>query len=143
MKKLAGSAYWRVTFTCILAFAVYGGWAMWVNFDYGLAVALTAGLAQGISSTISTLIIATVIEFCFQKFKQHRAGLFLAWVIPPTLTGLMHAGFQWLVDTPEIFITVLFSVVMGYLFGGIYVRGLIRLEQMLAEPASSLETKYE
>ena len=41
----------------------------------------------------------------------------------------MHAGFQWLVGTPQIFLTVLFSVVMGYLFGGIYVRGLIKLKQ--------------
>lgn len=134
MKKLAASAYWRVTFTCLLAFAVYGGWAWWVNLDHGNAVALTAGLAQGLSSTVSTLIISSIIEYCYQRLRQHRGGLLLSWVIPPTLTGFMHAGFQWLVGTPEIFITVLFSVVMGYLFGGVYVRGLIKLEQMSARP---------
>jgi len=129
MKKLVSSAYWRVTFTCLLAFFVYGGWALWINVDHGIEVALTAGLAQGISSTISTLIISMVIEYCYKKFRHYRGGLFLAWIIPPTLTGFMHAGFQWAVGTPEVFITVLFSVVMGYLFGGVYVRGLIKLEQ--------------
>jgi hypothetical protein len=136
MKKYAGSAYWRVTFMCVLAFAVYGGWAFWVNLGYGLEVALTAGLAQGVSSTISTLIISAVIEYCFERFRHRRGGLFLAWVIPPTLTGLMHAAFQWVVGTPQIFITVLFSVFMGYLFGAVYVRGLIRLTRALAEPAT-------
>jgi hypothetical protein len=39
----------------------------------------------------------------------------------------MHAGFQWAVGTPEIVLTVLFSVVMGYGFAGVYVRGVLRL----------------
>ena len=124
---------------CLLAFVVYGGWALAVNLSYGYAVAITAGLTQGVSSTISTLVISTVIEYCYKKFSQRRAGLLLAWFIPPTLTGFLHAFFQWVVGTPDIFITVLFSVVMGYVFGAIYVRGLIKLAQILAVPASDPE----
>ena len=133
MRKLVASPYWRVTFMCLLAFAVYGGWAFWVNADHGFEVALAAGLAQGVSSTISTLIITAVIEYCFERFKHKRGGLFLAWVIPPTLTGFMHAGFQWGVGTPRVFVTVLFSVVMGYVFAAVYVRGLIRLTRTMPE----------
>lgn len=139
MKSLAESPYWRIAFVCALAFVVYGGWAFAVNFNYGFNIALTAGLAQGTSSTISTLVISSVIEYCYENFKDKPGGLLLAWFIPPTLTGVMHAVFQWLVGTPQIFLTVLFSVVMGYLFGGIYVRGLIKLKQ--TQPLSALETE--
>jgi hypothetical protein len=125
--KLAGSPARRVAIMCVLAFVVYGGWAFGVNYGHGFDVARAAGIAQGISSTISTLIITSLIELCFKWFRGRPGGLFLAWLLPPTLTGLMHAAFQWSVGTPEIFLTVAFSVVMGYLFAGIYVRGVVRL----------------
>jgi hypothetical protein len=125
--KLATSPALRVAIMCGLAFVVYGGWAFGVNYRHGFEVALAAGLAQGVSSTISTLVISSIIELCFKWFKGKPGGLLLAWLVPPTLTGLMHAAFQWSVGTPEIFLTVLFSVVMGFVFAGIYLRGVIRL----------------
>lgn len=131
----ARSPYWRVGLMCLLAFVVYGGWALAVNLGHGHAVALAAGLAQGISSTVSTLIIASAIEFCFHRLRDLPAGPWLAWLIPPTLTSLMHAGFQWAVGTPDILLTVLLSVVMGYLFAAAYLRGLLGLSRATAEPS--------
>lgn len=127
IRSLAASPTRRVALMCGLAFFVYGGWAYGVNFGHGAAVARAAGLAQGVSSTISTLIITSLIELCLKVFGRQRGGWLLAWLVPPTLTGLMHAGFQWAVGTPEIVLTVLFSVVMGYGFAGVYVRGVLRL----------------
>jgi len=127
IRSLAASPTRRVALMCGLAFFVYGGWAYGVNFGHGAAVARAAGLAQGVSSTISTLIITSLIELCLKAFGRQRGGWLLAWLVPPTLTGLMHAGFQWAVGTPEIVLTVLFSVVMGYGFAGVYVRGVLRL----------------
>lgn len=126
-RKLAASPRLRVAVMCLLAFVVYGGWAFGVNYRHGPEVAGAAGLAQGISSTISTLIIATLIELCLKRFRGKPGGLLLAWLVPPTLTGAMHAAFQWSVGTPEILLTVVFSVAMGYLFAGIYLRGVLRL----------------
>jgi hypothetical protein len=127
IRSLAASPTRRVALMCGLAFFVYGGWAYGVNLGHGAAVAHAAGLAQGVSSTISTLIITSLIELCLKGFGGQRGGWLLAWLVPPTLTGLMHAGFQWAVGTPEIVLTVLFSVVMGYGFAGVYVRGVLRL----------------
>lgn len=127
IRSLATSPTRRVALMCGLAFFVYGGWAYGVNLGHGAAVARAAGLAQGVSSTISTLIITSLIELCLKAFGGQRGGWLLAWLVPPTLTGLMHAGFQWAVGTPEIVLTVLFSVVMGYGFAGVYVRGVLRL----------------
>ena len=127
IRSLAASPARRVALMCGLAFIVYGGWAYGVNIGHGAAVARAAGLAQGVSSTISTLIITSLIELCLKGFGGHRGRWLLAWLVPPTLTGLMHAGFQWAVGTPEIVLTVLFSVVMGYGFAGVYVRGVLRL----------------
>ncbi len=125
--RLAASPGLRVAVMCGLAFILYGGWAFGVNYKHGLPVAGAAGLAQGVSSTISTLIITSIIELCFKWFRGKPGGLLLAWLLPPTLTGLMHAAFQWSVGTPEILLTVLFSVVMGYVFAGVYLRGVVRL----------------
>lgn len=127
IRSLAASPTRRVALMCGLAFFVYGGWAYGVNTGHGAAVARAAGLAQGVSSAISTLIITSLIELCLKGFGGQRGGWLLAWLVPPTLTGLMHAGFQWAVGTPEIVLTVLFSVVMGYGFAGVYVRGVLRL----------------
>ena len=66
-------------------------------------------------------------------------GLLLAWLIPPTLTAFMHAVFQWAVGTPDIYQTVLLAVVMGYVFGGVYVRGLIKLKQVLGEEPEGIQ----
>jgi hypothetical protein len=118
---------------CLLAFVVYGGWAFGVNVRHGLETARAAGVAQGVSSTVSTVIITSLIELCLKGFGGHRGGALLAWLVPPTLTGLMHAGFQWAVGTPEILTTVLFSVLMGYGFAGVYVRGVLRLQRARAQ----------
>ncbi|MFO1329142.1 MAG: hypothetical protein U1F56_17415 [Rubrivivax sp.] len=129
MRSIASSPTLRVALMCVAAFVLYGGWAFGVNLGHGVPVARAAGLAQGVSSTISTLIIASLIELCLKLFGGHRGGWLMTWLVPPTLTGLMHAAFQWAVGTPEIVLTVAFSVVMGYVFAGAYVRGVQRLQQ--------------
>jgi hypothetical protein len=112
---------------CLLAFVVYGGWAFAISGRHGFDVARAAGLAQGVSSTISTLIITSLIERCLRWFKGKPGGVLLAWRIPPSLTGLMHMAFQWAAGTPEIFLTVVFSIVMGYVFAAVYLRGVVRI----------------
>lgn len=127
MRRLASSPLRRMALMCLLAFILYGAWAFGVNVRHGLPVARAAGLAQGLSSTVSTLVITSLIELCLKAFGHRRGGWLPAWLLPPTLTGLMHAAFQWAVGTPEIVLTVVFSVVMGYVFAGAYVRGVLRV----------------
>lgn len=130
MKDITQAPHWRILAMILLAFTLYGGWAFAVNITYDFNTALRAGLAQGISSSVSTLIISSVIEYCYFKCKQKCMGLVLAWVIPPTLTAFMHAGFQWVVNTPEIVETISLSVMMGYVFSGFYVRTLMHLGEI-------------
>ena len=127
MRSIASTPTQRVALMCVAAFVLYGGWAFGVNVRHGWDTARAAGLAQGVSSTVSTVIITSLIELCLKVFGGHRGGWLLAWLVPPTLTGLMHAGFQWLVGTPGIVLTVALSVVRGYGFAGAYVRGVLRL----------------
>lgn len=124
---LASTPARRVALMCVAAFVLYGGWAFGVNVRHGWETARAAGLAQGVSSTVSTVIITSLIEWCLKAFGRQRGGWLWAWLLPPTLTGLMHSAFQWAVGTPEVLVTVAFSVVMGYAFAGAYVRGVLRL----------------
>ena len=85
MRALVTTPGRRVALMCALAFVVYGGWAFGVNLRHGLGVARAAGLAQGVSSTISTLVISSAIELCLRGFAGRAGGWVLAWLLPPTL----------------------------------------------------------
>lgn len=78
-RSLAASPTRRVALMCLLAFVICGGWAFGVNVGHGLATARAAGLAQGASSTLSTVIITSLIELCLTWFDGHRGGWLLAW----------------------------------------------------------------
>ncbi len=129
MKNTFSSPARRVILTSTAAFIVYGSWALFINFSYGLSIALWACFAQGISSTLSTLLITTLIELFFTQFGHSKIALLLSGLLPPTLTTFIHAAMQWIVRTPDITITILPSVVMGYIFSALYLRALIYLEE--------------
>ena len=117
----------RVLTMTALAIVIYGGWAFWVNHGGPLGVALRAAATQGGTSALSTLFTASLVELIFARLRLSWVAGLAAATLPQTLTGSMHAFAQWLVGTPDVLATVLLSVVMGYVFAGIYAVALARL----------------
>ena len=58
----------------ILAFLIYGSWAGWVNSEYGSAVALRAGLGQGINAFFSTWAVTAVARKMLEKIGYNLEG---------------------------------------------------------------------
>ncbi len=119
----------RVTSMTLLAVVIYGGWAWCANLGEPQRVAFRAAATQGGTSGLSTLFTSSLVELVFARIGISWLGIAASATIPPTLTGLMHGIAQWLVGTPNILVTILPSVVMGYVFAGIYTTGLARVVQ--------------
>ncbi|MFO0729148.1 MAG: hypothetical protein U1E65_35540 [Myxococcota bacterium] len=109
-----------------LAALLYGGWAFFANLGHGHAVAWRAATVQGCSSAFTTLVITSGIEALFALRRGRPWRGLLAAVLPPTGSALIHATAHLGLGTPEVFRTVLPSVVMGYVFAATYLVGLSR-----------------
>ena len=116
------------------AFLFYGGWGYWVNLGYGHEMALKVFMAQGSYSFILTLIMTMLIEGLYRLFtcrgsRDQWSRSRVDWSTILSSCFVVFSG-SWLVNvfagTPEIFKTVL----LGYMFGGlytyVYVLGLSR-----------------
>ncbi len=112
----------------LVAAVLYGGWAGIANAGHGAAIALRAAVVQGCSSAFTTLVISSGIEGLFLLRRGRPLRRLAAATLPPTASSLVHVGAHTFMGTPEIFRTVLPSVVMGYVFAATYVAGLARHE---------------
>ena len=52
----------------VLAFIIYGGWAAWVNSEYGFDVTLRAGLGQGIYAFFSTWFVTAIARKMLARY---------------------------------------------------------------------------
>lgn len=114
------SPFYRSFVSAILGLIVYGGWAIAVNLMHGDSLAFKAGLVQGSYSFLLTFVSTMLIEISYRRIARFMDSAFLAIVVTVMLCcGLIFSS-SWLVNylfaTPEIFKTV----VLGYVFGGIY-----------------------
>ncbi len=114
----------RVSLTVLAAAALYGGWAAWANRAHGVDMALRAGLTQGASSAVSTLIIGTLLEAVHAALPPRRHRALVATLVAASVTAVMHVCVHLTMGTPEILRAVLPSVLMGYVFAGAYARAL-------------------
>jgi hypothetical protein len=111
------ASYRRVAILTIAAAILYGSWAFIANVPHGITVAARAGVVQGLSSAFTTLIISGLAEAIFAK-TQGR--IVLVAIIPPFFSSSVHVVVHLLNQTPELLRTIFPSVVMGFVFSGIY-----------------------
>lgn len=114
----------RVALLVFAAFALYGSWAFIVNLAHGAAVALRAGLLQGASSGVTTLVIGSVIESLHAALPSGRRRALLAAAVAASLSACVHLAVHLTAGTPEVLRTVLPSVVIGYVFAASYAFAL-------------------
>ena len=112
-----------------LAFGIYGGWALYINWSSGLWQAGKSGLAQGVYSGTNTYIYARIIESAFDRISHPL----MKWLIPALLPNLLFlsvlSSVHWIVGTPEILLTILPSAVVGTGYTALYTTQLHRREK--------------
>jgi hypothetical protein len=92
-----------------LAFALWGGWAYYVNAlttGEGTASPLTSGLTQGTGSFLITLVLVRAVAWLYHRLPPRPLRLVLPGLITVTVTGTCLATAHALVGTPDIVQTV-------------------------------------
>ena len=101
--------------SALLAFCIWGGWSFYIN-DNSLLIRVSSGLAQGISSFIITLIMVNFVTWLYNKNYFSPLRLILPAIITVIATGSALIVIHYLVGTPNIFVTVLPALIVGFLF---------------------------
>ncbi len=84
-----------------------------VNWSYGPAEFLMAGLAQAISSFLSTGVTARIVQH-FSPIKSVFVSYFFGSLIPATLTFFMSFVIHWWNNTPELLISCILPTAISY-----------------------------
>ena len=109
-----------------LGLVAYGGWAVFANYDHGIAVALRSGAVQGSYSFALTLTMTLLTEWLHGTLSSPR------WRAPMTIAvvcALMLStayGIHAVAGTPEIWMTILPGFAIGCVYTTVYVAGLGR-----------------
>ena len=128
-EKTAMKAVLRVAAMAVGAGSLYGLWAAFANRLHGTDEMVRAGIAQGLSSALTTLIISSGIEAVFRVVPHPKLRVLAAVTIPPTLSLSVHVVAHLLNGTPEIAAAVAPSLLVAYGFAVLYVGGLLKAEQ--------------
>ena len=112
----------------VLAFLLYGSWAVFANWEYGLKKSLTAGLVQGIVSFLTTTFIMLLMIWLFELGRSSLTRFLYA--VTGTnaiaISGMVCAHL--IVGTPDILQTILPSMVVGFSLTVVYSSARLRQE---------------
>lgn len=125
----------------ILAFAFYGGWAMWVNWEHGLRPAVVALLVQGTASFTTTFVLATLVTFFYRRHCGPGGGQGVRLALPAALsTGLvaiMLVLAHSVAGTPALLATIAPSAIIGFGYCIFCTHDLVRVERARVHQPSS------
>lgn len=101
----------------LLAAVVFGGWAAFVNGEYGLFVSARSGLGQGIYALFATWIVTRTAEQVFSYFGSGTHGFITGFVASFLVMISFPLAIHYVLGTPEI----LYAILPGILWGGGYI----------------------
>ncbi len=114
--------HFRLASMTIIGFCLWGGWAMYANFNHGMPVALMSGAAQGFQSAISTFFGSAFIEWLYEKCKNWKYSILIVGGVGSIGSFMFMLMGHIVVGTPELLLTLMPVVVMAtvYCFGYTY-----------------------
>ena len=110
----------RSVISALCGFFFYGSWGVLVNWEHGVMAATKAGCVQGSYSFILTLFMTMLIEGVFKLnskvFNKIHTINWSTIIVCCAAIFSVSWGVNSAAGTPEI----LRTVILGYVFGGIY-----------------------
>jgi penicillin amidase len=120
----------RVIASGIIAFLLYGSWAVYANNEYGLLITLRSGLTQGLLSMTVTMVMTLAMEKVFSRIKPAILRFILTALGPLVTLITLMAFVHWIVGTPRIIKTIFPSVVIGTIYCILYTLGLSKVKKI-------------
>lgn len=100
------------------AFVLYGGWAIYANFEHGQKAGLIAGAVQGVYAFVSTLSVTLVALNIYQRSHGGKlgiiAGFSVGFLVMLIIPWVVHSA----AGTPNKLQTVLPGIIWGSLYLG-------------------------
>lgn len=127
LKKIS----FRIIFIGLIAFFLYGSWAFYINSDFGHAVALRSGIAQGMLSFSVTTMMSYAMEFFYNRIAWRWCRFVITAYFPLICVLYFMAFVHFLIGTPNIIETITPSMVIGTLYCTSYTIGLSRLSKRI------------
>lgn len=106
------------------AFLVYGGWAAYTNWEYGLTISLVSAFTQGTISFLVTAFLTLILEHIFHSIDSAALRFIVTALGAQTVVALMTFTAHYIVGTPEILITMAPSFVVSSIYCILYTTGL-------------------
>lgn len=109
----------------ILAFFIYGGWAAFVNSEYGSVVWIKAGLGQGMYALFSTWVVTTVTQKAFSRFRSGWQAFLVGFIAGFGVMLAIPLVIHHFLATPDVFE----AIAPGLAWGSLYVIFVLRMSQ--------------
>lgn len=100
--------------SAILAFILWGTWAYFMNIESSNN--LLSATTQGISSFVITLIMIKIIKYFYNLFPKNKFYFIFPSLITVFITSSFVVGIHVFINTQNILITVLPTVIVAFLF---------------------------
>lgn len=106
-----------------LAFLIYGGWAAFVNSEYGLAVLIRSGLGQGVYAFFSTWMVTAVARKVLFHYGSNWRGFALSFLASFFIMLACPLTVHAILQTPE----VIQAILPGLIWGSFYIAFVIKI----------------
>ena len=100
-------------FAPLLAALVFGGWAAFVNREYGSLVTIRSGMGQAVYALFSTWIVSRTAVSVFSIAKGGAQGVLGSFVVSFIVMISIPLTIHHALATPEIFNAILPGIVWG------------------------------
>jgi len=108
-------------FSATFAFFLWGGWAFYINNSSDQISQITSGLTQGICSFVTTLLLTHIVVYFYNKIQHPIIRFWVSPLITVFMTSAILINIHMAIDTPEIFFTILPTIVVALIYAFITV----------------------
>jgi len=109
-------------------FLLWGGWAFFANWEYGLAAGAKAMATQGSLTFVATFFITMSVEALVLLSTRPWIQYVTAMLGTYTIIIPVSVGSHWAMGTPEILKTVAPVFGVGFVFLTSYIFGLFKIQ---------------
>ena len=100
----------------LLAFVLWGGWALYANLTESTSQAIIAGVLQGTASAVITLCMTLAINRLFPLFRQPLLAVLLPPLLVVSITSSLLFVLHSLGQTPRLWLTILPPSAVAFAF---------------------------